>query len=121
MTTSGAPDSASTSKPSSTRTARIAGPRAPLGNRTTVGASLTATASRRDWRSVASSRGAAIRSPGTIWSMDMSHMPLWLAPSSPVMPARSSTKVTPARCRAQSMSTWSKARLRNVAYSATTG
>ena len=24
----------------------------------------------------------------------MSHMPLWLAPSSPVMPARSSTKVT---------------------------
>ena len=30
----------------------------------------------------------------------MSHMPLWLAPSSPVTPARSSTKVTPHRCSA---------------------
>ena len=53
--------------------------------------------------------------PGTICSSDMSHMPLWLAPSSPVIPARSRTNVTPALCRAQSMSTWSKARLMNVA------
>ena len=45
----------------------------------------------------------------------MSHMPLWLAPSSPVTPARSSTKVTPHLCSATSISTWSKARLRNVA------
>ena len=45
----------------------------------------------------------------------MSHMPLWLAPSSPVTPARSSTKVTPHRCSATSISTWSKARLRKVA------
>ena len=42
-------------------------------------------------------------------------MPLWLAPSVPVTPERSSTKVTPQRCRATSISTWSKARLRNVA------
>ena len=48
-------------------------------------------------------------------------MPLWLAPSSPVTPARSSTKVTPHLCSATSISTWSKARLRNVAYTATTG
>ena len=45
----------------------------------------------------------------------MSHMPLWLAPSSPVTPDRSSTKVTPHLCSATSISTWSKARLRNVA------
>ena len=45
----------------------------------------------------------------------MSHMPLWLAPSSPVTPDRSSTNVTPHRCSAQSISTWSKARLRKVA------
>ena len=45
----------------------------------------------------------------------MSHMPLWLAPSSPVTPDRSSTKVTPQWCSAQSISTWSKARLRKVA------
>ena len=45
----------------------------------------------------------------------MSHMPLWLAPSVPVTPARSSTKVTPHWCSATSISTWSKARLRNVA------
>ena len=45
----------------------------------------------------------------------MSHMPLWLAPSSPVTPARSSTNVTPHRCSATSISTWSKARLRKVA------
>ena len=51
----------------------------------------------------------------------MSHMPLWLAPSEPVSPARSSTNVTPALCSATSMSTWSNARLRNVAYTATTG
>ncbi len=51
----------------------------------------------------------------------MSHMPLWEAPSVPVMPARSSTKVTPHLCRATSIRTWSKARLRKVAYTAKTG
>ena len=45
----------------------------------------------------------------------MSHMPLWLAPSSPVTPACVSANVTPHLCRATSISTWSKARLRNVA------
>ena len=32
--------------------------------------------------------------PGTMPSIDRSHMPLWLAPSGPVMPDRSSTNVT---------------------------
>ena len=45
----------------------------------------------------------------------MSHMPLCEAPSVPVIPARSSTNVTPARWSAQSMSSWSNARLRKVA------
>ena len=62
-----------------------------------------------------------MRSPGTIWHIAMSHTPLWEGPSAPVTPARSSTKVTGARCRATSMRTWSKARLRKVAYRATTG
>ena len=42
-------------------------------------------------------------------------MPLWLGPSWPVTPARSSTKVTGSLCSATSISTWSKARLRKVA------
>ena len=42
-------------------------------------------------------------------------MPWWLAPSGPVTPARSSTKVTGSLCMATSISTWSKARFRNVA------
>ena len=53
--------------------------------------------------------------PGTSCNNERSHMPLWLAPSLPVTPARSSTKVTPALCRAQSMRTWSKALLMKVA------
>ena len=51
----------------------------------------------------------------------MSHIPLCDAPSLPVTPARSRTKVMPAWCSAASMSSWSKARLRKVAYTATTG
>ena len=42
-------------------------------------------------------------------------MPLWLAPSSPVTPARSSTKVTGNECSATSISAWSNARFRKVA------
>ena len=53
--------------------------------------------------------------PGcTTWSTDMSHMPLWLAPSTPVTPARSSTTVTGCLSRATSINNWSKARLRKV-------
>ena len=63
----------------------------------------------------AASRGAASRRPGTTRRIEQSHMPLWLAPSGPVTPARSSTKVTGSRCMATSISTWSKARFRNVA------
>ena len=96
-------------------TAGTAGPTAPLEKRTTVGASVTSTASRSWARTWSASRGAASRSPGTTWRIDMSHMPLWEAPSVPVMPARSRTKVTPHLCRATSIRTWSKARLRKVA------
>ena len=105
----------STSIPSTRSIAGTSGPTAPFGKRRTVGASSTSSASRSSSRRVPASRGAAIRRPGTTCRIDMSHMPLWLAPSSPVTPARSSTNVTPARCSAQSMSTWSKARLRKVA------
>ncbi len=48
-------------------------------------------------------------------------MPLCEGPSLPVTPARSSTRVTAWPCRATSISSWSKARLRNVEYTATTG
>ena len=41
-------------------------------------------------------------------------MPLWLAPSGPVMPDRSSTIVTGSLCSATSIMTWSNARFRNV-------
>ena len=91
------------------------------GTAATVGPSAWATASRSSARSVGSSRGAAIRMPGTMPSSARSHMPLWLAPSSPVRPARSRTTVTGRRCSATSIISWSNARLRKVAYSATTG
>ena len=41
--------------------------------------------------------------PGTMLSIDKSHIPLWLAPSLPVIPARSSTIVTGRRCSATSI------------------
>ncbi len=110
------PGERSTSTPSdSRRSAGMSGPTEPFDHRSTVGASSTATASRNSSRSVAASRGAAIRIPGTTCSSARSHIPWCDGPSGPVMPARSSTKVTPARCRATSISTWSNARLRNVA------
>ena len=80
------------------------------------------SARRRRRRPRAAGRAAGRRragrrsaGPGTTWRIDMSHMPLWEAPSAPVTPARSRTKVTPHWCRATSISTWSKARLRKVA------
>src|SRR5918999_5855468 len=45
----------------------------------------------------------------------------WLGPSGPVIPARSRTNVTATPWSATSMTNWSKARLRKVAYRATTG
>ncbi len=87
----------------------------PLAKRTTDGPSVIASASRSSARSVGSSRGAARDNPGTSWRKDMSHIPLWDGPSSPVTPARSRTKVTGSRCMATSINTWSKARLRKVA------
>jgi hypothetical protein len=41
-------------------------------------------------------------------------MPWWLAPSGPVIPARSRTNVTGSRCSATSISNWSNARFMNV-------
>ena len=101
--------------PPSLPTASASPPTVPLGNRTTVGPSVTATASLSSSAMRVASRGAAIRSPGTTCRIEPSHMPWWLAPSGPVTPARSSTIVTGSRCSATSISTWSKARLRNVA------
>ncbi len=99
----------------SRRTVGTAGPIGVFGNRTTLGPSEMPTASCSCSRSAASSRGAATRMPGTTPRMARSQTPLWLGPSSPVMPARSRTNVTGNRCSATSSSTWSKARLRNVA------
>ncbi|CAM5629263.1 hypothetical protein SALBM311S_09110 [Streptomyces alboniger] len=107
--------------PPTRSTAGISGPTDSFGKRTSVGASSTATASRSWAPSCSASRGAAILRPGTTWRIDMSHMPLWEGPSTPITPARSSTNVTPQRCRATSIRSWSKARFRNVAYTATTG
>ncbi len=57
-----------------------------------VGPVESASASASSSARRAASRGAAIRSPGTSWLIEPSHVPLWLAPSGPVTPARSSTK-----------------------------
>ena len=67
------------------------------------------------------SRGAAIFNPGTTCRIEPSHIPLWLAPSGPVTPARSRVTVTGSLCSATSISSWSNARFRKVAYSDTTG
>ena len=108
--------SASTSTPPTRRTRRDVG--AERGLREAQHGRAVAIADRLAQlrrAASASSRGAAMRRPGTMPSIARSHMPLWTAPSSPVMPARSSTKVTGSRCSATSISSWSKARLRKVA------
>ena len=51
----------------------------------------------------------------------MSRTPWWLGPSAPVMPARSRANTTGTPCRPTSRLAWSKARLKNVEYIATTG
>ena len=59
--------------------------------------------------------------PGIDNARVRSSTPWWLGPSSPVTPARSSTKTTGHPCSPTSRFAWSKARLRNVEYTATTG
>ena len=76
MRTSQVSDSRRTSTPSIRRTATMSSGTVPLGNRTTVGASETDTASRSCSRREAASRGAARRRPGTTPRSDMSQMPL---------------------------------------------
>ncbi|COX30384.1 Uncharacterised protein [Mycobacterium tuberculosis] len=85
-----------------------------MGNRNAVGPSSTSSASPSSSRNRVASLGAATRMPGTIPSIDKSHIPLWLAPSLPVIPARSSTMVTGSLCSATSIMIWSNARFRNV-------
>ena len=80
-----------------------------------------ASASRKSVRNCSPSRGAATRMPGMMERIERSQTPLWLAPSEPVIPARSRTRVSGSRSNATSMSNWSKARLRKVEYTATTG
>ena len=112
--TSGSCGRQSTSTLSIRSTASMSAPTDPFGNRIAVGPSSTPSASPSCSRSEEASRGAATRMPGTMPRSDKSHTPLWLAPSGPVMPARSRTNVTGNFSSATSMSTWSKARLRNV-------
>ncbi|CAB5028062.1 unannotated protein [freshwater metagenome] len=76
ISTSGSPDSAITSRSEMIRSAGAGAASAPFGKRITVGASSTKTASRSAARKVDSSRGAAIRSPGTTCNIAISHMPL---------------------------------------------
>ncbi|SKS55031.1 Uncharacterised protein [Mycobacteroides abscessus subsp. abscessus] len=93
------------STPSRRSIAGISSPTSPFGKRSAVGPSSTARASVSSSRSREASRGAATRIPGTTFRIDRSHIPLWLAPSLPVIPARSSTKVTGSRCSATSIIT----------------
>ena len=65
--------------------------------------------------------GANTVMPGIESASARSRTPWWLGPSSPVIPARSRTKTTGQPCSPTSRFAWSKARLRNVEYTATTG
>ena len=69
---------------------------APFGNLIKVGASLISNASRSVSLTRSPSRGAATCNVGTIPVNARSQIPLCDGPSSPVTPARSNTKVTPA-------------------------
>ena len=69
---------------------------APFGKRIKEGASEISNASRKVSFTRSPSRGAATCKVGTIPVKAKSHMPLWDGPSSPVTPALSNTKVTPA-------------------------
>ena len=85
-----------TSIPSRRSNAGISGFTTPLGKRINEGASEISTASRNVSLTRSPSLGAATCKVGTIPVNARSHMPLCDGPSSPVTPARSSTKVTPA-------------------------
>ena len=58
--------------------------------------------------------GAKTVMPGMDRQRAMSSTPWWLGPSSPVMPARSSTRTTGSRWRPTSRLAWSKAREKKV-------
>ena len=58
--------------------------------------------------------GAKTAMPGMARASAMSRMPWWLGPSSPVIPARSSTKTTGLPWSPTSRLAWSKARLKKV-------
>ena len=85
------------------------------------GPAVISSASWSIWPSSWYDDGANTVMPGTLVSSTMSSTPWWLGPSSPVMPARSRQKTTGCPCRPTSRFTWSKARVRNVEYTATTG
>ena len=91
-----------TSMPSRRSKAGISTCTAPFGKRTIDGASQISTASRRSSRNRAPSRGAPTCIVGTIPVSAKSQIPWWEGPSSPVIPARSNTNVTPALCSATS-------------------
>ena len=91
-----------TSIPSRLSKAGISGLTTPFGKRIKDGASLISKASRNVSLTLCPSRGAATCNVGTIPVSAKSHMPLCDGPSSPVIPARSRTNVTPALWRATS-------------------
>ena len=90
--------------PSRRSKAGISGFTTPLGKRISEGASAISNASRNVSFIRWPSRGAATCKVGTIPVRAKSHIPLCEGPSSPVTPARSKTKVTPALCSATSSS-----------------
>ena len=82
-------------------------------SRVRASASMTSTSGADD--------GANTVTPGMERANTMSSTPWWLGPSSPVIPARSRTMTTGSRWSPTSRLAWSKARLKNVEYTATTG
>src|SRR6266545_4017076 len=96
--------------PCSANRAATSTPRWPNGPTTTSRTSARSPRARTSMPATPT-RSSAGRSGGTAPVGKRTRV----GPSGPVIPARSSTKVTGSRCMATSSSTWSKARLRNVA------
>jgi hypothetical protein len=85
-----------------------------FGHRMAEGPSVIARASSNITSSSWAEEGAKTVMPGTLVSSAMSSTPWWLAPSSPVMPARSMQNTTGWPWRPTSRLTWSKARVTKV-------
>ena len=109
--------------PSPTRSWRAASPRPPGRGPTCHGAVLgtrmvdgpaSSSAVRSMGSTSSAEEGAKTVMPGMESARARSRMPWWLGPSSPVMPARSSTNTTGQPCRPTSRLAWSKERDQKV-------